>query len=221
MSPMRRASASLEIAAREAFQPAPVIAAAVALGLALAWRSSSSLGISTHEVGAEPVVYELAFLLGLLGAALGAAQEGWRWCVRRWQPAEILTHEALVIGLPAGALTLTPVAVGTLSGMGAPSPAAWGFLALAVLRPVAWGLVLLRTPLRPWPRVLALVALCWWIPAALAPSFQPVSTLPTHLVSGRSEQLPITVEGWVAETSTLLALLLAARLGLAGDRPPR
>jgi hypothetical protein len=214
--------ASLQIAAREAFRPLPVLAAAVAVTCALAWRAGSELGLSTHELGSDGLVYELAFILALLGGALGAAaQEPWRWCIKRWQPEEVLGHEAIAIGLPAVALALVPVVVGALADLGTPTAWGWGFLALTVARPVAWGLLLLRTPLRPWPRTLALLTLCWWIPAALAPSFQPVSTLGAYLASGRSDQVRITAGAWVAETSTLLALLLAARLWLAGDRPPR
>jgi len=216
-------AASVQIAAREACRPLPGIAVALGVSCALAWRSGSELGVSTQELGSEPLIYELAFVLALLGAALGAAgQEPWRWCFRRWQPREVLAHEALAMGLPALALALVPVVLATLiADLRAPTAWGWGFLTLTVARPVAWGLLLLRTPLRPWPRTLALLALCWWIPAALAPSFQPVSTLGADLGSGRSEQVPITAGAWVAETSTLLALLLAARLGLAGDRPPR
>src|SRR5262245_43255804 len=94
--------ASLQLAAREAIRPLPVLAAALAVTCALAWRSGSELGLSTQELGSEPLIYELAFVLALLGAALGAAgQEPWRWCFRRWQPGEVLAHEALAIGLPA------------------------------------------------------------------------------------------------------------------------
>ena len=214
--------ASLQLAAREAYRPLPLMAALAAVSCAFAWRAGSELGLSTHELGSEPLIYELAFVLALLGATLGeAGQDAWRWCFRRWQPAEVLGHEALAIGLPALVLALIPVVVAAVADLGQPTAWGWGFLALTVARPVAWGLLLLRTPLRPWPRTLALLALCWWIPAALAPSFQPVATLGPDLAWSRLEQVPITAGAWVAETSTLLALLLAARLGLAGDRPPR
>jgi hypothetical protein len=214
--------ASLQIAARETCRPLPVLAAGAAISCACAWRVGAELGLSTQELGFEPLIYEIAFALALLGATLGlGGQESWKWCFKRWQPLEVLSHEALAIGIPALALALVPVVVGALADLGTPTAWGLGFLTLTVARPVAWGLLLLRTPLRPWPRTVALLALCWWIPAALAPSFQPVSTLGADLASGRSEQVPITAGAWVAETSTLLALLLAARLGLAGDRPPR
>ena len=213
---------SLQLAAREACRPLPLLAALAAVSCAVAWQVGSELGLSTHELGSEPLIYELAFVLAMLGATLGAAgQDAWRWCLMRWRPGEVLAHEALAIGLPALVLALVPVLVAMVANLGTPTAWGWGFLALTVARPVAWGLLLLRTPLRPWPRTLALLALCWWIPAALAPSFQPVATLGPDLASGRLEQVPITAGAWVAETSTLLALLLAARLGLAGDRPPR
>lgn len=213
---------SLTLALRQAGRPAALLAALAGAGCALAWQAGSDLGISTHDIGSEAVIYELAFLLALLGAALGsAALDTWRWCTQRWLPGEILTHEALSILVPAAGLALVPVLLGAATGLGTPSSWGWAFLGLAVFRPVAWGLVLLRLPLRPWPRTLALLALCWWIPAALAPSFQPVSSLGAGLAASPSAQLPITARAWVAETSTLLALLLAARVGLAGDRPPQ
>jgi hypothetical protein len=218
----RLPDASLALAARQLTRPAAGLAALTAAGCALAWQAGSDLGISTHELGPEPIIYELAFVLALLGAALGAASlDGWTWCTKRWMPGEVLAHEALGIALPSAGLALVPVLFGALTGLGTPSSRGWEFLTLSVLEPVAWSLALLRLPLRPWPRCLALLALCWWIPTALAPSFQPVTSLEAGLAPGPSAQVPITVGAWVAEISALLALLLAARVGLAGDRPPQ
>ena len=215
-------AASFALAVRQTGRPAALLAALSAAGCALAWQAGSELGLSTHDLGPEPLLYELAFVLALLGAALGAAaQDGWRWCTNRWLPRDVLAHEVVGLAGPAAGLAIVPILFGAATGLGTPSGSGWGFLALAVLDPTAWGLVLLRLPLRPWPRSLALLALCWWIPAALAPSFQPVTSLGAALAPGPSAQVPITVGAWVAEISALLALLLAARVGLAGGRPPR
>jgi len=71
-------------------------------------------------------------------------------------------------------------------------------------------------PLPPVARILGLLALCWWIPAILAPSFLLGPDLAAHPAAGPARTATHATSGpWVAETTLLLALLLAARLGLS------
>lgn len=212
------------------FQPRPVLrltwralsrpwSLALIAGLALApalWGIWAPISISARDSTDVGLLYELAFLSSLLGGLIGLDQaEGWAWWTDRWRPGERLRFEAALLGLPVLALTAVPCAW-ALALAPRMEPLAAAAVLLTLSRPVAVGVLLRRLP---WPgaaRALALLALCWWIPAIAAPSFLglgPVSDLAAEPGSPRSLATP---GPWLAEITMLLALLLAARLGPGG-----
>lgn len=206
---------SVRIAAGALFRPW-ALAAAVGLALLpLLWTDRAELGIATHDTHNSGIFYEVAFVASLLGCTLGLRELGtWEAFTSRWQPIEVLLHEATVIVLPTLALSAAPLLAGLPAGS-APSLPALAALSLVLARPVATGLVLRRLPLATPQRVLAMLAACWWIPATLPPSFPLGLGLAPHLALEAAASGALETPGpWVAEISWLLALLLAARLGL-------
>jgi hypothetical protein len=189
--------------------------AALALAPAL-WTIWAPISISTRDADSGALLYEVAFMGGLVGVLVGLHQaDEWAWLTDRWPPAERLRAEAALLGLPVLALALIPCAWGLVLPAGV-DPLAIAAALLSLARPVALGLLLRRLPLPGVPRALALLALCWWIPAIAAPSFLGLGPVP-GLAAEPGGPRSLAIPGpWLAETTMLLALLLAARLGLGG-----
>jgi hypothetical protein len=211
-------STAVRVAARGLRRPwVGVLAAALALAPTL-WAFWAPIAISTRHGHFGGVFYELAFISGLLGALLGLRlADEWAWLTDRWNPGERLRFEALLMAVPLAVLVSIPAAW-LLATPQERDPLVAAAVLLTLARPVAVGLVLRRLPLTPVARALALLALCWWIPAIAPPSFLglgPVSDLASR--PGGPGTLA-TPRPWLAETTMLLALLLAARLGLGSAK---
>jgi hypothetical protein len=205
------------IAVRGLLRPWGLGLATALAALPVLWSELGWLGISARDTDVSGLLYDVAFVGSLFGGLLGLARiEEWGWATSRWQPLEVLRHEAVQLALPALALAAAPLVWG-LAGPWHGRPLLQAAAGLALARPVAVGLALRRVPLPAAVRGLALLAVCWWIPAILAPSF-PIGLGPAAQRAAElgHDGVLATPGPWVAETSMLLALLLAARLGLGG-----
>ena len=206
---------SARIAAGVVVQPWVLVVAGGLAALPALWSAPAELGISTHDVHISAIYCDFAFLAALLGCILGLRElSRWEMFTSRWQPAEVLRHEAVVLALPTLLLAGLLLALGW-AREGALAPADLAPFTLALARPVAAGLALRRLRLAPPHSALALLAACWWIPATLPPSFPLGLGLTPHLSLGAAASgASATRWSWMAELSLLLALLCAARLGL-------
>lgn len=211
---------SLRLGVRGLARPGFLAALAGLLGLLAALGGASDLGILTFDRQDLALVYEVAFIGGLLGCLLGLHRaDEWAWAASRWEPHEVLCHETALMALPALGLAAPPLVWSCCAGTPAAPLIAAGTLA-CLARPIAVGLVARRLPLSPEGRALVLLALCWWIPAILAPSLPSSLGSLVHLAAERGDGAVLaTPAPWVAETSLLAALLGAAWLG--SGRTPR
>jgi len=215
-------SPSLRIALRAFTRPWVLACATVLLVAPTGWARWGGIGIASDSGGVMELSYELAFLGGLLGAIVGTvALEGWTWLLRRFEPGDTLRLEAAVITATTGGLASLPLLTGIAVGSTLrPVPSA--ALVLGLVQIVCAALAARRLPV-PAAHPVLLLACCWWIPAALAPSFPfGLGLAPRALASaggaGPALQSPAV---WVAGAALLLAFALAARLGLgrAARRP--
>jgi hypothetical protein len=146
--------------------------------LLLAWPGLhvfSPTGISVHPSDDVGLVYELAFLGTVLGAAIGLAGiQRNRWLNRPLEPTGAWLAEFAALGslglLFAGSATLIPLC----QGLAGPQ-LAWTTL-LTAAHLAALGSMLLSVPMSRGLRPALLVALAWWIPAlALGQELDPLT----------------------------------------------
>jgi hypothetical protein len=146
--------------------------------LLLAWPGLhvfSPTGITVHPSDTTGLVYELAFLGTVLGAATGLAGiQRNRWLNRPLESTEAWLAEISALGclglLFAGSATLIPVC----QGLAGPRLAWTALLTAAHL--AALGSMLLSVPMPRGLRPALLVALAWWIPAlALGQELDPLT----------------------------------------------
>jgi len=172
------------------------------------------IGTTTAGHGSALALHELAFVALLLGALAGllVVQKG-QWFLEPLSPGRRLATEFVALSAAGPVFLLAALVPAIILGGAGGAPTWWLLPArvlLAHLHLSAIGLVLLRIPLGPAPRLVALPLAVWVLPALLSSA----GSWPWRVAAWLEASRPLRLSADSLSLGTALSSALAPTIGM-------